>query len=363
MSRAYGEPVNVQARDDGRPVRFVWRGPLYTVRAILEHWVVNREWWQDRGPSEAPRPEQPEPVPEQPEPMPEQPGPEQPGPEQPGPEQPELEFWRVEASPGQGMSAGVYELRREAAADAWTLRGGLDRDLDRCGRRCSGAAVGRDQDVVGPVGHEVGQDDRIGGRCLVGVDLAVPADRLDRAARRHLAVDGHRVPRRRPAGSPEPTASPASGPDTCRDSCRAQPRSAGRHPVDGQLLLGLEGLDRGQRGRAEVAVHGELRTPDVQPGLQRIDRRAGSALGPAWARKEGPGNRPWAFTDPAAACTWKLASVPLYAFMSTLVTPLSVALEVYCQMMGVIQPSRSPAKGRRRCTWCNRTRRAACPDR
>src|SRR5271169_2611521 len=61
----YGEPVNVQARDDGRPARFVWRGRLYTVRAILEHWVINREWWHD--------PEA-----------------------EPG--QPELEFWRVEAS-------------------------------------------------------------------------------------------------------------------------------------------------------------------------------------------------------------------------------------------------------------------------
>jgi hypothetical protein len=93
----YGEPVNVQARDDGRPVRFVWRGRLYTVRAILEHWVINREWWQD---------------------------PQPPGSE---PGRPELEFWRVEAAPGQGMTAGVYELRRDAAAaDAWTLRlGGL----------------------------------------------------------------------------------------------------------------------------------------------------------------------------------------------------------------------------------------------
>ena len=73
MSRVYGEPVNVQARDDGRPARFVWRGRLYTVHAILEHWVINREWWQD--------PEA-----------------------EPG--QPELEFWRVEASPGQGLLQG-----------------------------------------------------------------------------------------------------------------------------------------------------------------------------------------------------------------------------------------------------------------
>ena len=107
MSRVYGEPVNVQARDDGRPARFVWRGRLYTVRAILEHWVVNREWWQDPG--------VPEPEPGQHQ-RPASPG------HQPEPGQPELEFWRVEASPGQGLAAGAYELRRDAAAGTWMLR-------------------------------------------------------------------------------------------------------------------------------------------------------------------------------------------------------------------------------------------------
>jgi Family of unknown function (DUF6504) len=98
MNGVYGEPVNVHARADGRPLRFVWRSRLYTVRAILEHWVINREWWRSR----------------------DDPGnPAQPGPE---PGQPELEFWRVEAAPGQGMTPGIYELRREAATDTWTLR-------------------------------------------------------------------------------------------------------------------------------------------------------------------------------------------------------------------------------------------------
>jgi hypothetical protein len=91
-NRVYGEPVEVQARDDGRPVRFAWRSRLYTVRAILEHWVINREWWRD-------------PTAE--------------------PGQPELEFWRVEAAPGQGMTPGVYELRRETATGCWTLRRGI----------------------------------------------------------------------------------------------------------------------------------------------------------------------------------------------------------------------------------------------
>jgi len=89
MNRVHGEPVDVQVRDHGRPTRFVWRGRLYTVRVILEHWVINRE-----------------PAPE-------------PG---SGPGHPELEFWRVEAAPGPGTTAGVYELRREAATDVWTLR-------------------------------------------------------------------------------------------------------------------------------------------------------------------------------------------------------------------------------------------------
>jgi hypothetical protein len=92
MNRVYGEPVKVHARPDGRPVRFIWRSRLYTVRAILEHWVINREWWRDPGG--------------------------EPG-AQPG--RPELEFWRVEAAPGQGMTPGVYELRQDAAG-AWTLR-------------------------------------------------------------------------------------------------------------------------------------------------------------------------------------------------------------------------------------------------
>lgn len=89
MARVYGEPVEVQARDDGRPARFVWRGRLYTVRSIIEHWTVNREWWRE-----------PDPV----------------------PAQPELQFWRVEASAGQGLPPGTYELRRDVAAGTWTLR-------------------------------------------------------------------------------------------------------------------------------------------------------------------------------------------------------------------------------------------------
>ena len=93
MGRVYREPIEVQAREDGRPTRFVWRGRLYTVRSILEHWAVNREWWRESDPV---------------------------------PAQPELEFWRVEASAGQGLPAGTYELRRDVAAGTWTLRRVVD---------------------------------------------------------------------------------------------------------------------------------------------------------------------------------------------------------------------------------------------
>lgn len=110
MNRVYGEPVEVHTREDGhRPARFVWRGRSYAVRSVLEHWVVNREWWRDPDPAQA---------------------------------HPELEFWRIEADHshdhGRGHShnhahshgrsqakdqpTGTYELRRDVAADTWTLR-------------------------------------------------------------------------------------------------------------------------------------------------------------------------------------------------------------------------------------------------
>ncbi len=98
MSGIYGEPVQVTARPDGRPVRFVWRSRLYAVRAILEHWVINREWWRDPADSG------------------------ETGDPAAGPGQPELVFWRVEAAPGQGATAEVYELRQDVATGAWTIR-------------------------------------------------------------------------------------------------------------------------------------------------------------------------------------------------------------------------------------------------
>ena len=90
MVRVYGEPVEVQTKTDGSPARFVWRGRLYAVCAVLEHWTAGREWWRE------------------PVPWPDT-----------DPEHAEMLYWRVEAAAGQSMPSGPYELRK---AGEWTLR-------------------------------------------------------------------------------------------------------------------------------------------------------------------------------------------------------------------------------------------------
>ena len=103
MSRVYGEPVEVWVRDD-RPVRFVWRGRLYTVSRVLEHWLTTRgnEYcgakrhpWDGAtgGRQEGERAE----------------------------EAGGREFWRVEAGAGIGSAPGVYELRRDLGKGTWML--------------------------------------------------------------------------------------------------------------------------------------------------------------------------------------------------------------------------------------------------
>ena len=94
MSRTYAEPVDVGVQD-GRPTRFVWRGRLYTVLGVLDHWVISREWWKQQNPDlDTPA---------------------------------EREFWRIEASPGRsagrrgGARAGTYELRHDLATGQWIL--------------------------------------------------------------------------------------------------------------------------------------------------------------------------------------------------------------------------------------------------
>ncbi len=104
MNRVYGEPVDVQMREDGSPAGFTWRERRYAVSSVLEYWLVNRDWWRESAPA---------------------------------PARPELQFWRVEAGrlpkrhvPAQGRPraqarpdwTGVYELRLDIAAGSWTLR-------------------------------------------------------------------------------------------------------------------------------------------------------------------------------------------------------------------------------------------------
>ena len=89
MARVYGEPVEVQTGENGLPVWFGWRRRRYAIHAVQEYWLVNRDWWRESNPV---------------------------------PARPELEYWRVEASAGRGQPAGTYELRRDVAAEVWTLR-------------------------------------------------------------------------------------------------------------------------------------------------------------------------------------------------------------------------------------------------
>lgn len=89
MGRIYGEPVEAQTSQDGRPIWFRWRNRLYTVSSVQEYWLVNREWWRET------------------DPVPGHPG---------------FQFWRVEASAGQGRPPGTYELQRDIADGTWTLR-------------------------------------------------------------------------------------------------------------------------------------------------------------------------------------------------------------------------------------------------
>ena len=43
MVRRYEESIEVRANDP-QPEAFVWRGRLYVVRAVLDHWQERRAW-------------------------------------------------------------------------------------------------------------------------------------------------------------------------------------------------------------------------------------------------------------------------------------------------------------------------------
>ena len=58
MVRRYEEPVEVRVEAAApagdcslavrtRPRAFVWRGRLFVVREVLDHWQERRAWWRD----------------------------------------------------------------------------------------------------------------------------------------------------------------------------------------------------------------------------------------------------------------------------------------------------------------------------
>ena len=77
MSRVFGEPVEVWLRE-GKPARFVWRGRLYSVLAVLAG---------DTG----------------------------------GANEPDRESWRVEASPARNVPSAIYELTRDPSTGRWLI--------------------------------------------------------------------------------------------------------------------------------------------------------------------------------------------------------------------------------------------------
>ena len=83
-----GQPVTASTRD-GQPTRFTWRGQVYVVLGIQEHWVISSQWWQHGGPDAG--------VP------------------------PDREYWRVQASPGRNAPVMACELAHDTASGTWLL--------------------------------------------------------------------------------------------------------------------------------------------------------------------------------------------------------------------------------------------------
>ena len=82
MSGSDNEPVEVWERN-GRPVRFAWRGRIYTVIFVRDRWLAPTD--PDCGARAG------------------------------------TECWRVEATPLRGVPPALYELCHEPAADRWSL--------------------------------------------------------------------------------------------------------------------------------------------------------------------------------------------------------------------------------------------------
>jgi hypothetical protein len=108
--RRYEEPIEVREAErggeagvgvaladpggpDGQPDAFVWRGRLYVVRAVLDHWQERRPWWRDvREGSDVLTDAR------------------------------ERRVWRVEASAGRLAGVGVYDLGADGTGSScWRL--------------------------------------------------------------------------------------------------------------------------------------------------------------------------------------------------------------------------------------------------
>lgn len=76
---------------DEAPAQFLWRGRLYRVIEVVDHWQERRPWW--RGAAERPLAEVPV----------------------------ARDVWRVAASRGRSSTPGVYDLGVDGAASSWLL--------------------------------------------------------------------------------------------------------------------------------------------------------------------------------------------------------------------------------------------------
>jgi hypothetical protein len=101
VTRRYDTVVDVRRNFSGRaagtslqdaPAEFVWRGRLYSVRAVLAHWMEAGAWWGHAVPDGGG-----------------------------ALDDKEREIWRVEARPGRSGGTGVFDLCFDWSAGSWTL--------------------------------------------------------------------------------------------------------------------------------------------------------------------------------------------------------------------------------------------------
>jgi hypothetical protein len=118
-------PGGSPAKDPGAPAAFLWRGRLYVVRQVLDHWKERRPWWRDA--------------------LDERPATAAVAPASTGPyaatssssvgaaggdgvagpdllgDARERQVWRVEASAGRMAGTGVYDLGVDPSPGQWRL--------------------------------------------------------------------------------------------------------------------------------------------------------------------------------------------------------------------------------------------------